>query len=233
MMKYAILLGILLSNIAFAAPPEHILATYDVFKSGMQIAQLEESYTRDPQGGYQLSSTARPVGLLAAFRPEKIFIRSNGRVTQQGLQPLTFDYEREKEAARSSRAEFDWTRNELTLIRQSIRNVVPLPVGAQDRLSAMYQFMFLNLKHKTTLDFPLTNGNTLNQQHYVLIQGEELTTPAGKFPTLYLDNQSKAGESRTEIWLATLQHNLPCKMRITDANGDEITQILNKVVIEP
>lgn len=225
--------GILLSNLALAAPPSRILATYDVSKGGMQLAQLEENYTRRADNTYQLTSMARPVGLLAVFKPEKIVIRSNGRITQQGLQPLTFDYEREKDPARSSRAEFNWENGEVALIRQATRNVVALPDGTQDRLSAMYQFMFLDLKHQSTLDFPLTNGNSLNQQHYAIATGEMLTTPAGKYKTLYLDNQSKAGESRTEIWLATQQHYLPCKMRITDANGDELIQILSKLVVEP
>ncbi|MDD2775312.1 MAG: DUF3108 domain-containing protein [Gallionella sp.] len=226
-------LGVLLTNLAFAAPPSHIIATYDVAKSGMQVAQLEENYTRNSDGSYQLVSTARPVGMLAMFKPEKIIIRSSGRITQQGLQPLTFDYEREKDPARSSRAEFNWENGEVALIRQATRNVVALPDGTQDRLSAMYQFIFLNLKHQSTLDFSLTNGNSLSQQHYAIAAGDMITTPAGKFKTLYLDNQSKAGESRTEIWLATQQHQLPCKMRITDANGDELIQVLSKLVIEP
>ncbi|MDD4964109.1 MAG: DUF3108 domain-containing protein [Gallionella sp.] len=226
-------LGVLLTNLAFAAPPSHILATYDVSKSGMQVAQIEESYTRNPDGSYQLTSTARSVGLLAVFKPEKIISRSNGRITQQGLQPLAFDYERENDPARSSRAEFNWENGEVALIRQTTRNVLALPEGTQDRLSVMYQFIFLNLKHPSTLDFSLTNGNSLSQQHYAIAAGDMITTPAGKFKTLYLDNQSKAGESRTEIWLATQQHHLPCKMRITDANGDELIQILSKLVIEP
>jgi hypothetical protein len=226
-------LGALLTNLAFAAPPSHITATYDVAKSGMQVAQLEESYTRSPDGTYQLVSTARPVGLLAMFKPEKIIMRSNGRITAQGLRPLSFDYEREKDPARSSRAEFNWENGEVALIRQTTRNVLALPDGTQDRLSVMYQFMFVNLKHQSVLDFSLTNGNSLSQQHYVLAAGETIPTPAGEFKTLYLDSQSKAGESRTEIWLATQQHHLPCKMRITDANGDELIQILSKLVIEP
>ncbi len=225
--------GVLLTHLAFAAPPSHILATYEVSKSGMQVAQLEESYTRSPDGTYQLTSTARPVGLLAMFKPEKIIMRSSGRITQQGLQPLIFEYEREKDPARSSRAEFNWDRGEVTLFRQATHNVQPLSDGTQDRLSVMYQFIFLNLKYPATLDFPLTNGNSLTQQHYAIAAGEMLTTPAGKFKTLYLDNQSKAGESRTEIWLATQQHHLPCKMRITDANGDELIQVLSKLAIEP
>lgn len=223
----------LISTTAFAAPPDHLLATYDVFKSGLQVAQIEESYTRSATGTYQLTSTARPVGLLAMFRPDKIFTRSHGRVTRQGLQPLAFDYEREKDPARSSRAEFNWEKGEIALIRQTTRQMMTLPDGTQDRLSVMYQFMFLDLHPQKSLDFPLTNGNALTQQHYVVETGDTLTTPAGTFTTLYLDNQSKAGESRTEIWLATQHDNVPCQLRITEGNGEQLLQVLNKLVVQP
>ncbi len=213
----------------FAA--EQILARYEVFKSGVQVAQIEETYTQTPQQMYQLTSIARPVGLLAMFKPEKIIMRSTGKITAQGLQPLTFVYERENDPARSNHAEFNWTQHELVLQRQNTRNVLTLPDGTQDRLSVMYQFMFLNLKTNSTLDFPLTNGNSLSQSHYALSTGEMLTTPAGKFATLYLDNQSKAGESRTEIWLTP--QRLICQMRITDGNGDQLLQVLRKLVIQP
>jgi hypothetical protein len=232
-LRICLYLLFLLPNAAFAAPPSQILAHYDVFKGNLQVAQIEENYTRNANGTYQLTSTARPVGLLSLFKPEKIFARSSGRVTQRGLQPLTFDYEREKDPARSSRAEFNWDRAEVNLIRQATHNVLALPDGTQDRLSVMYQFMFLNLNNKNALDFPLTNGNSLTQQHYAIATGEVLTTPAGKFSTLYLDNQSKPGESRTEIWLAPQQYNLACKVRITEGSGAQLFQVLNKLVIQP
>jgi hypothetical protein len=51
--------------------------------------------------------------------------------------------------------------------------------------------------------------------------------------TFYLDSQAKAGESRTEIWLAPSRNNLPYKMIITDADGGQLIQILNRLDIKP
>lgn len=217
---------------AFAAEPASVHATYDVYKDSLKIGQMEETFTRD-KDRYTLTSTTTPVGLLAAFRPEKIFINSSGLVGKQGLQPLLFTHRRERNESRDSRAEFDWEAKQLALIHQTQRTVVALPDGTQDRLSAMYQFMFLSLQSATTLDFAMTNGNKLDNYHYTLTPGQKLKTPAGEFNTLYLDSEAKAGESRTEIWLATQHHNLPCKMIITDSGGDQLTQILSKFDIKP
>ncbi len=217
---------------AFAAPPGSVQATYDVYKSGLKVGQIAETYTRD-KDRYTLSSTTTPLGLLAAFKPEKIFIDSSGLIGKHGLQPLSFSHRRERDESRTSRAEFDWDTRQLTLIHQTQRTLAALPDGTQDRLSAMYQFMFLPLESAATLDFAMTNGNKLDNYHYAITRNRLVQTPAGEFDTLYLDNQAKAGESRTEIWLATQRYNLPCKMVITDADGDQLTQILDKLDIKP
>jgi len=216
---------------ALAAPPSSIHAVYDLYKDSIRIGKIEESYTRD-KDRYTLSSTTTPVGLLALFKPEKVFVHSSGLIGKNGLQPLLFNHRRENDASKDSSAEFDWKNGRITLIHQSQRETTALPQGTQDRLSAMYQFMFLPLKDGA-LDFQMTNGHKLDSYHYAIARGASLDTPAGKFGTLYLDSQPKAGERRTEIWLATQQHQLPCKMVITESNGDRLIQVLSKITIKP
>jgi hypothetical protein len=216
---------------AFAAPPSSVQATYDVYKSGLRV-EIKEAYTRD-KDRYALSSVWTPVGLLAILKPERILIDSSGLVGKQGLQPLLLDHRRELDESKNSRAEFDWDNKQLTLIHQAQRKAVALPAGTQDRLSVMYQFMFLSLQNADTLDFPMTNGSKLDHYRYVITRDQTIKVPAGEFKAIYLDSQAKPGETRTEIWLATQHHNLPCKMIVTEANGDQFTQVLSKLDIRP
>jgi len=216
---------------AAAAQPTSVLATYDIYKGPLKIARIEESYTRD-KDRYTLTSTTRAVGLLAIFNPGKIQISSSGLVGANGLQPLRFSDLRENHEDKDRRAELDWNARRLTLIQRAQRTSFALPQGTQDRLSAMYQFMFLSLQAGTALDFPMTNGGKLDNYHYAITRGETLKTPAGEFDTLYLDSESKKGESRTEIWVATQKYNLACKVTITEANGDKLTQVLSKLDIK-
>lgn len=220
------------ASLVYAAPPGSVQATYDIYKDGMKVGQVEETYTRNGDR-YSLSSTTTPVGLLAMFKPEKVFIDSSGQIGKRGLQPLRFSHRREHDESKDSDAEFDWEKRQLTLIHQSQRTLFELPDGTQDRLSAMYQFMFLPLQGATTLDFAMTNGSKLDRYRYAIKRGQKIRTPAGEFRTLYLDNQAKPGEDRTEIWLAEQHNNLLCKMIITDADGDQFTQILSKLTIQP
>jgi len=223
------LAGLLLCAPVYAAPPAGVQASYEVFSSGLKVGQMNELYSRSGDR-YTLTSTTTPVGLLAMFKPEKIFFTSSGLITRQGLKPLSFEDKREGNPARSSQAEFDWAAQQLTLIHQTQRTKLALPEGTQDRLSAMYQFMFLKVEN--TLDFAMTNGNKLDTYHYAVGTAQKIDTPAGQFDSIYLDSQPKAGESRTEIWLETKNY-LPCKMVITDASGDQLIQILSGLKIQP
>lgn len=226
-MKWLALIALLFSAQAYAA--DSVQAAYDVFMSGMKVGRIDESYTKNGDQ-YALSSVTTPVGLLAMLKPEKIHISSRGQVTPEGLKPQHFEDYREGNPGKSSVAEFDWAAHKLTLIRQSLRTTVVLPEGTQDRLSAMYQFMFITLNH--AVDFPMTNGNKLDNYRYAVGAREKLDTPAGQFDSVYLDSLAKSGESRTEIWLS-VRYQLPCKMIITDANGDQFTQILTGLKVTP
>jgi hypothetical protein len=216
---------------AFAQVPDHVQVSYEIFSRGMKIGKMNETYTR-LKDQYTLSSTTTPLGLLAAFKPEKLFFTSSGLVDKLGLHPQRFESKREGRPDKDLKAEFDWNMAQLTLTRQDQPTKLALPDGTQDRLSAMYQFMFVPLEGLNTLDFPMTNGNKLDNYRYTIGAHEKLDTPAGQFDSIHLDSQEKQGESHTEIWLCA-EHQLLCKMIITESNGDQYTQILSELKITP
>lgn len=215
---------------ALAAPPNFVSLHYGLYKRGFLVAEIEERY-ENTAGRYVLNSITRPHGLLALLKPEVIEVRSQGRVSEDGLQPEQFDQQRELEPERNSSARFDWTQQRLALNHHGISETLPLVAGTQDRLSAMYQFMFLK-DGVRTLDFPLTNGATLVDYRYrIQLQTQTLSTPAGDFRVRYLDEPADAGARRTEIWLAENLYNLPCKVVITEADGGQLTQLLERAEI--
>ena len=216
---------------SFAAPSS-VLATYEIYKSGINIAQIEEVFTRN-KDRYTLTSTTRAVGLLAVFRPGRIVISSNGLIDAHGLKPLHFSDIREGEGGKNRSAEFDWNAGQLTLIQQEQRSVMPLPDGTQDRLSAMYQFLFLSLTKSGPLDFHMTNGGKLDIYNYRVTTGQNVTVPLGTYKALYVASIPEAKSNRTELWLSTEHANFPFKMVITDPDGGQLSQVLTKFVFVP
>jgi hypothetical protein len=213
---------------AFATPPGNIKAVYDVYKGTLKVGQITEVYSRN-KDHYALTSTTRAVGLLALFLPGKISIKSNGLVFDRGLLPLSFSDHRDGDENRNHRAEFDWPGKKLTLIHESQSLVVALPDGTQDRLSAMYQFMFLPLEKSELLSFKMTNGSKVDVYNYHITPNQSVTVPLGTFKALYLASTPEADASRTEIWLAAEHNNFPYKMIITDRDGSKFTQILTNI----
>ena len=217
---------------AQAAPPSRIQVSYDILKGSIRGATITETYTRT-QDHYLIESVSKAVGLLAVFKPETIRTTSEGTVTAKGLHPLTYVQERKLDTERNTRADFDWATNSVTLTDRNGKRTQPLPAGTQDRLSTMYQFMFVPLQNAATLDFHMTNGSKVDIYNYVVTPDQSVTVPLGTFKALYVASLQKTGESRTEIWLATDHANFPYKMTITDPDGDKLTQVLTQFNSEP
>ena len=217
---------------SYAASPSSVRATYEIYKSGIPIGLIEEAYILS-KDRYTLISTTRATGLLAIFRPGKIVLSSSGLVGAHGLKPVNFSDLREGEGGKNRSAEFDWNTMRLTMTQQTQRTVVPLPEDTQDRLSAMYQFMFLPLAKADTLSFHMTNGGKLDIYNYRITHGQSVTVPLGTFKALYVASVPEAGSNRTEIWLAAEHANFPYKMVITDPDGGSLTQVLTRFNFVP
>lgn len=211
---------------------ERIQAAYDVHKDGIKIAAISETYTRK-QDRYHIESVSKAAGLLAVFKPETIRTTSEGTLTAKGLRPHTFIQTRELGTERNVRADLDWGANRITLTDRNGKRVQPLPGPTQDRLSAMYQFMFMALQDATALSFNMTNGSKVDEYGYNITPNQSVTVPLGTFKALYLVSTPEAGLRQTEIWLATEHANFPYKMVVTESNGDKLTQVLTRFDVEP
>jgi Protein of unknown function (DUF3108) len=215
-----------------SASPSRLEVSYDVLKGNIRAATITETYTRT-QDHYRIESVSKAVGLLALFKPETIRIISKGTVTAKGLRPLIFTSTRELDADRNASADFDWEAGRITLNDRNGKRSLPLPGGTQDRLSAMYQFMFAPLKNADVYDFNMTNGSKVDIYNYRITPDQSVTVPLGTFKALYVASVPEPDSSRTEIWLATEHDNFPYKMTITDSDGDKITQVLTSFKLTP
>jgi hypothetical protein len=225
------LAALLLSAGAAAASPAAVKASYDVFKDGVHIAIVEENYQRNGEQ-YRIASESNPAGLLAMFVRTKIKIESSGTIKTSGLQPDKLDYGRLDDASKNVSAAFDWRARELHLTYDGRNETLPLVPGMQDRLSVMYQFMFLTPEKVRVLEFPMTNGKKIENYRYELAGTEELDTPAGKIKTLHLVKHRDPGENGTEVWLAADRNLFPVKLLILENDGSKFEQLITRLDIK-
>lgn len=218
--------------ILLAAPPAaRIEASYDVTTKGIKIATITEKFVRT-DNHFRIESVTKPVGLLALFKPDTLYIVSEGEITAQGLRPESFVYKRSQEAIKNTQANFDWTQSTLMLNDRYGQRVEPLPAGTQDRLSVMYQFRFISfLRDRKDVTLNITNGSKIDTRQYIVHPRQMLEVPLGSLETLYLSTPPQDTAWKTEVWLSLENGNFPCKVIVTEDNGDQLSQVLTALSI--
>lgn len=216
-----------------AEPVRQIEASYDVSTRGIKIAEITEKFIRTGNH-YRIESATKPVGLLAAFKPDRINVASEGDINSHGLRPQTYTYKRTLDTERNAEATFDWAHAKLMLNDRQGRRTVSLPADTQDRLSVLYQFRYVpSLAERKEVTMHITDGGKVDARHYLIHPVQKLNTSLGTFETLYLSTAPEATAWKTEVWLAVDKGNLPCKIILTEDNGNQLTQVLTALSIAP
>lgn len=229
-MRCAAFLLALHCSAAVAVLPATVTATYDVYRNGLPVAVVEESFEKDGDH-YRIVSESNPAGLLAMLVRTRIVIHSSGLVTGAGLRPQQFDYGRLDDASKNVSAEFDWNAQQLQLSFAGQRETAPLAAGTQDRLSAMYQFMFLPAEPASGLVFPMTNGRKVEHYRYQPSGSEQIETPIGRFETLRLVKEREADDNGVEVWLARDRNLFPVRLVIIEKDGTRFEQVITRLEI--
>lgn len=216
-----------------AETTSRIQANYDVIGFGMTLANITETFTRT-DGNYKIESVTKAVGMLARFKPETVRISSQGKVTPQGLRPLSFIMTREIDTNKNASAKFNWEKNIVTQTDYKGVNDLPLPAATQDRLSVLYSMPIQAKSDQSEYKFSITDGNNLDAYSFSISPNErEISVPLGKLKTRYVTSTPVGEEVKYEIWMATEYDNFPCKVIVTDSNGGKLTQVLTGLTISP
>jgi hypothetical protein len=153
---------------------------------------------------------------------------STGRLGPAGLQP-----ERFADKARSERAaHFEPEQQRIRFSNNAPE--VPLQPGAQDRLS-----VFLQLAARFNAEpqpvgqvIELQVAGTGDADVWRFLVGEEVTLnlPAGELRTRRLVREAPGPrDTQVEMWLAPALDHLPVRIRLTQASGDQVDQLLNRL----
>ena len=210
------------------AAPRSVRASYNATMNGMAIGTLTEHFESDGKT-YRIVSDTRPQGLAALIQRQPLRFTSAGQLARDGLRPSQFDGRRSAGDPPQVSAEFDWPQKQLTLKHNGKVESFPLPPGTQDRLSVMYQFMFLTPERIRQLDFPMTNGRKIDRYRYRATDDVEIDTGLGRLKTVHLVKQREPGDTVTEVWISPQHQNLPVKMLIVEKDGVRFEQIIQSV----
>jgi hypothetical protein len=211
-----------------SSAPKVVNATYNGLMNGMAIGVITEHFESDGST-YRIVSDTKPMGLATFFQRQPLRFLSNGHVGRDGLRPSRFEARRSANDAPQVVADLDWSQNQLVLKHHGKTESFPLSAGTQDRLSVMYQFMFLSAERLRSLEFPMTNGRKVDRYRYRPMPDVELETAIGRIKTMHLVKQRDPGDTVTEVWLSPQHHYLPVKMLIVGKDGMRFEQLIQSL----
>jgi hypothetical protein len=220
MRKILLLAMVLFAAAVQAAPPQRMELVYDLYRNGLKLGEVTDSFVRDGDQ-YTLVSTARARGALARLWPGTIRLESRGSVTAHGLQPERFSHARSDAPDRLATAQLDWSRQRIAYTyKGDAWETNGLAAGAQDQLSQLYQFMFLPAL-PAAYHLQVVSGRDLNDYRYTGADGGALDTPLGVLATRRYERVADAaGQKAVTVWIAPAHGNLPVRVRVVE---DEVT----------
>ena len=154
---------------------------------------------------------------------------SQGSLGAEGLMPTRFS---------------DKTRTELAAHFQRDKGLIsfsanspdaPLLKGAQDRLSVVLQLSALlagdptRFPPGTMLSFQTVSQREAEVWQFLVEKEELLQLPIGEVSAIKLNRKPRRDfDQHIELWFAPSLGYLPVRLRITNANGDMVDQLLSK-----
>ena len=218
-----------ITDLAFAAP-KNVTLTYQATRNGKPFANVTETF-KQTGDQYLIESVTEGVGLAALFG--KRILKSEGVVTNEGLQPKHFEQQQGDNERKAVYADFDWLANQLSMKNKGNVTTEPLAKGTQDVASFPYQWMLFPPK-ADEVSLPITTGKKQRIYSYKVVERDvSLTVDAGQFKTLHLSNASEtSGGNEKEFWLAVERFYLPVKIIMREENGATIEQTLTNIHID-
>jgi len=220
-MRNWLYLLISVAGLAQAAPPGHVEVAYEMTKDGSVLADVVEVLEHGG-GRYEITETSKGRGIYGLLGGMKRV--SRGLLDRSGVRPL--EYIDERPGWRGSRASFDWQARTITTNHKQVQKTLPMPPGAQDRLSFLLSFSMFPPK-ENSVTYNIADSKGLSEQVYQVVGREKLKIPAGEFQTVKLV-RSRNNEF-AEIWLAEELGNFPVRAVVVYKDGKRLEQTAVRV----
>jgi hypothetical protein len=203
------------SNHAF---PKHLQLIFNVSNGSDNLTIGEIHQQLDIIGDkYSLKSTRETAESIDLFVHEQVLQSSEGKVSENGLQPDTFVEDKvTAETQQKLEVFFDWKALQMHF---SHGEDAKLPADTQDALSYMYQFSQISMQGEL-ISVSITNGARLESLKFEIGTVEDILTPMGKLRALHLKKVHEKGEAYFELWLGFDYRLLPIKFRRTNELGN-------------
>ena len=216
-------------NVTVAAEeePPFFMATYKLFSSGLEIAQMERRLQKQGEEGYIYSSITHTVGIVAMLHKDHIVEESQWNLVDNLIRPLNYTYIRSGgKKNRRINIDFDWDNKIINNVVNERYRQMPLQTGILDKLLYQYALMRDLMNHQAEIAYEVTDGRKMKKYDFAIMEEEFVKTPLGPLQTVKLQKVKHDDKSKLIIWAASSLKFLPVKVESTDDDGTTTTAII-------
>ena len=157
--------------------------------------------------------------------------RSRGLVAPSGLLPVLYTWRTDK----PEDTRFDYQSHQLQFPAGAS---VPLPPGAQDPLSVVFQLSGLLAADPqkypigSTLTLPVSDGQTAQPATFQIVAEETMSALRdANLRTLHLRRTAPEGQGELDLWLAPSLDYLPARVRMVLPGGGHVEHVARQAVL--
>jgi len=192
-------------------------ARYDVFRSGVKIAQMQRSVNRQDDGRLIYRSETNVSGLVSMFRKDRIIEQSTWQYTNGQVIPQYYEYQHSGTSKnRDVTIEFDWNKK---LITNSVNGDpwrMPTSEGILDKLLYQYSIMLDMQAGKSSLRYTIADGGMEKIYIFEKLGEEVVETPLGNLNTVKMRRHRPDSDRESIFWAAPDIGYLPIKLENID-----------------
>lgn len=186
-------------------------AHYDVRINGIKVAKSRFSLTRKGDNEFLYEQNSEAIGIASWFKREKVRETSHWKLTEQGIQPVTYRYSRKGGSDdREVELIFDWQSHRVENRVKDQPWSMDIPDGALDKL-VMQIAMLLDIQSgETHFKYPIADGGRLKHYEFKVVGEEKIKLPSGKVNTIKLARLDD-DRDQTFIWVAPEMQFIPVR----------------------
>ena len=210
--------------------PPAFEASFKIFRSGSEVAEMHRSLSSLANGEFIYRSETNSIGLVSIFYKLHILEESRWHIQDHQLQPLEYNYERiKKKVKRHKKTVFDWRNNQAYIVDNETKLTLDLKSGMTDKL--LYEIEIMrDLKmgrHPNT--YSVIDGAKIKTYYFDYLGEEIVDTLIGQLNTVKIVRRKPGEKAKTILWCANELHYLPIKLESTDDDGAVTIAVINKL----
>lgn len=226
LMRCILLSTVVLTGAAAAAVPPAFKATYQVRHGLFTVGETRVTFSRPAPARYVYRSRSVATGLVALFRDTRVNERSEGRLTERGLRPERYRYERSGDEARRGELRFYWQEGQVVNDVGGHPWRMDIPPDTKDRVVGSVQLMHDLDAGKRALSYPIADGGHLRTYHFRVTGRERVESGVGELEALRVVRTDTDGPARTVLWCAPALNYLPLRIEHNDPEEGDYTMTL-------